>query len=178
MQVAIPIPDSEISGMVAHSLEKVFSTMLHREVTLVSQVSQDADGQADAPIHLPLDPNSALVVGTVGFLGSVDGVIYIYMNEPLALTLTCTILGLEPADLDGEMHETVNDAVGELTNMITGTFKNMLCDQGFNCKLTIPSILRGSRLTIEPIAAAIRRLFQFETQGQALIVDLLLKPGD
>jgi chemotaxis protein CheX len=62
--------------------------------------------------------------------------------------------------------------------MTVGTFKNQLADKGFPCRLTIPSILRGSNFSIEPISSATRRIYRFHVEKHNLVADLLMKMGD
>jgi chemotaxis protein CheX len=85
------------------------------------------------------------------------------------------MLGMTEAELDAAGDEVINDAIGELTNMTVGTFKNGLCDVGYPCKLTIPSILRGTNFSIEPISSAIRYVYYFEYEKHRLVADILLK---
>jgi chemotaxis protein CheX len=82
------------------------------------------------------------------------------------------------AELDEAGDEVINDAIGELTNMTVGGFKNALCDAGFPCKLTIPSILRGSNFSVEPISTASRYIFSFDCTGHKVVADILLKVGE
>jgi len=116
------------------------------------------------------------VVSTVGFIGSINGLIYLYMDVPLAAQCAGTMLGMSDAEITEAGEEAVNDAIGELTNMTVGTFKNQLSDKGFPCKLTIPSIMRGSNFQVEAISTAIRRTYKFMIAGQPLIADLLMQP--
>ncbi len=62
--------------------------------------------------------------------------------------------------------------------MTVGTFKNQLADKGFPCKLTIPSILRGSNFSIEPVSSATRRIYRFSVGEHHIVADLLMKSGD
>jgi len=119
-----------------------------------------------------------LVVGTVGFIGEANGLIYLYFDQAFARVCTCQLLGMTEADLDEAGDEVINDAIGEMTNMTVGSFKNGLCDAGYPCKLTIPSILRGSNFSIEPISSAQRHIFRFESGGHRLVTDILMKVGE
>ena len=76
------------------------------------------------------------------------------------------------------MVEVMNDAIGELTNMTVGSFKNGLCDAGYPCKLTIPSILHGSNFTIEPISSVTRHIYNFDCGGHRIIADVLMKQDE
>jgi chemotaxis protein CheX len=73
--------------------------------------------------------------------------------------------------------EMVNDAFGELTNMIVGHIKSRLGDRGIQCVLTIPSILRGSHFTIESTSSTRRRVSTFRCAGSPVVVEVLLKPN-
>ena len=125
----------------------------------------------------PVTADSA-VVSMVGFIGNLNGVLYLYMKESLAKDVTCNFLGLEPDELDEEPDSTVNDALGEMANMIAGTFKNGLCDSGYNCRLTIPSLLRGSQFSVDTSSDVMRRVLTFKTMGDELTCDLLMKPAE
>ncbi|MGH7995926.1 MAG: chemotaxis protein CheX [Opitutaceae bacterium] len=161
------ISESLIRDNIIRAVGDVFGTMLSRPVEL--QGSAAIGETAGLPPAQPAEA-APLIVGTVGFLGEIDGLIYIYLDVDFAKTLTEAMLG---ADTCGE--EAVNDAIGELTNMIVGVFKNGLCDAGFPCKLTIPSILRGRNFRVEPIGSARRYIYRFQSQGRRVVADILMK---
>jgi chemotaxis protein CheX len=81
-------------------------------------------------------------------------------------------------ELDMAGDEVINDAIGELTNMTVGSFKNALCDAGYPCKLTIPSILRGTNFSIEPISSAVRHIYYFDCAEHRVIADILMKSDE
>jgi chemotaxis protein CheX len=176
----IPFSAETLDKMVVSAVDKFFDTMLSAPVSFEEAVEFSAsEGNNPDPAKSPIAPASGpLVVGMVGFIGSLNGVIYLYLSDSFAREVTCNFLGMEPDELETEDHETVNDALGEMANMIAGTFKNVLCDEGFNCRLTIPSILRGSKFSIETTSSVMRRVFRFQTMGQPLVADLLMKPGE
>lgn len=174
MESAVPVTSEAMDTMVSSAVEKVFTTMLQGGVSYDGAISIDESSGSAAP--LPED--CPMVVGSVGFIGAVNGVIYLFFEEAHALALTANFLGMEPAELANEDSETVNDALGELTNMIVGTFKNQLCDAGFNCRLTVPSILRGNSFCIETTSSVIQRLYRFTTGGKLFAAELFLKQGE
>lgn len=158
------------------SVQDVFRTMLGRNATLIHGTSAaDSNGQ---PWEHPIEFNGQQVVGTVGFIGDVSGLIYLYLGADFAKIVASHLLGMSDAEIDEAGDEVVNDAIGELTNMTVGGFKNQLCDQGFPCRLTIPSILRGSNFSIEPVSGATRRTYSFEVTGYRLVTDLLMKTSE
>lgn len=173
------ISENVIKDMLLHAVEKVFTTMMSLDITFKNAVTYPkADGQP--PLTSPIPPDKPVIAGSVGFIGNVNGVMYIYLDEGLAKKLTGAFLGMDEQTVEQEGSETINDALGEITNMTVGTFKNQLCDVGYNCRLTIPSILRGQYFTVETtVASRIERTsYHFETMGMPCIVDLLMKKRD
>ncbi len=169
MSATLEITEKLIRDHVTRAVSEVFTTMLARETRLVSAATQTAE---------LTDPSLPQVVGTVGFIGDLNGLIYLYFPVPFAHLVSRHLLGMNEAELAEAGEETVNDAVGELTNMCVGTFKNGLADTGFECRLTIPSILRGSNFCIESINEARRYVYAFECEGHRIVTDILLESHD
>lgn len=174
MQQTFPITDSELEALATNAINSVFNTMLDRNAVIDEVMKLDSES-FEAGVSLPIDDTQPMIAGTVGFLGNLTGIMYIFMELPFAMEATCKMLDLEPEEIGIEDHELVNDAIGELTNMIVGTFKNDLSNKGFECRMTIPSILRGSNFSIEPAEVALRRIFKFDCGGQAFVIDVLMK---
>ncbi len=170
------ITESLIRDNISRAVKHVFMTMLGREPTLTTAASSPKE-VAPTPSALP-DGARPHVVGTVGFLGDVNGLIYLYIDLDFARLCTCHLLGMTSDELSEAGDEVINDAIGELTNMTVGSFKNGLNDSGYACMLTIPSILRGSNFTIEPIGAASRFTYHFDCSNHRLAADILLKLED
>jgi chemotaxis protein CheX len=72
----------------------------------------------------------------------------------------------------------MKDAIGELTNMLVGSFKNALCDLGFFCKLTIPSILVGCDFSVVPTSSSERFIYVFDCGGHRVVADILMKSDE
>lgn len=177
MPVNQEISEATIHKFIKTSVCDVFKTMLGIEAVLVKGTEQAAD-EPWPPLHAAQDGASPHVVGTVGFIGDANGLIYLYLDLAFARRCTCHLLGMTEQELDEAGDETINDAIAEVTNMTVGGFKNSLCDFGFPCKLTIPSILRGSSFCIEPISSATRHIFHFDCAGHRVVADILMKFGD
>lgn len=159
--------------MIDNAVDKFFDTMLPGSIVSFQDAHNITPGEKETQ-----SMGDSVVVSMVGFIGSLNGVLYLYMREQLARDVTCQFLGLEPDELEEEPDETVNDALGEMANMIAGTFKNGLCDEGYNCRLTIPSILRGRQFSVETTSDVLRRIFNFKALGDQLTCDLLMKPAE
>jgi chemotaxis protein CheX len=172
MPAAAEITEALIREYINRAVTDVFKTMIGRQPTFCTQEDRNA-GRL-----LVSEPNRPQVVGTVGFIGECNGLIYLHLDLAFARICTCQLLGVTAAELDDLGDEAINDAIGELTNMTVGSFKNGLCDAGHPCKLTIPSILRGTNFSIEPISSAVRHIYYFDCAEHRVIADILMKSGD
>ena len=148
----------DLDHLVSSAVASVFGTMLNLPVEEPSESVSTSEGEA----HL---------AGSVGFVGGVTGVIFVYSTVSFAHKAARRMLG--PNAIIGE--EMVNDAFGEITNMIVGHIKSRLADRGMTCALTIPSILRGSNFSIEPTSSIRRRVSNFRCAGSPVVVEVLLK---
>lgn len=149
----------DIRALLIPAMGEVFATMFGTEVK-------------PAATHVPDLPGHAIMAGSVGFIGDINGVVHIRLADSLARKLAGRMLGLPVNELEDEM---VNDVVGELSNIVVGSVKSHLCDQGTNCALTIPSVVRGKDLRIEPIQSAACRIIGFRTDDDYLQLELQIK---
>jgi len=168
------ISEQSIRDHITGAIKEVFSTMLGQYVQIIEPVKQMSWPPLDGK-QVQHDP---YVVGTVGFIGQINGLIYFYMPEKFARIATAHMLGMSELEVDAEGAAVINDAIGELTNMTVGVFKNGLCDLGLSCRLTIPSILRGTNFSIQPVSTAARWVFHFGCAGHRLVADILMKSGE
>lgn len=163
---------------ITRAIADVFKTMLGINSDLCPASAQGTVSWPPLPSPSGEAVGTPQVVGTVGFIGDVNGLIYIYLPQQFAEQCTCTMLGMTPVEVTEGGDEVINDAIGELTNMSVGSFKNGLCDAGYPCKLTIPSILRGANFSVEPISSAERYIYRFKCGDAVVVTDILLKIGD
>ena len=162
----IQITDHLIQDCIVRAVQSVFKTMMGQEAKFVAQV--DAE-----PSTIPL--TASQIIGSVGFIGGANGLIYLCLSEEFAKIASSRILGMTAAEVEMHGTEVVHDAIGEITNMTVGGFKNTLCDLGFPCKLTLPAIVRGSNLSIACIKAATRHVFHFDCSGHRIVADIQIK---
>jgi len=173
MPAAAEITEALVRDYINRAVTDVFKTMVGRQPTFCTQ-----EDHAPGKSLLLSEPQRPQVVGTVGFIGECNGLIYLHLDLAFAKVCTCQLLGVTAVELEEMGDECINDAIGELTNMTVGSFKNGLCDAGHPCKLTIPSILRGTNFSIEPISSAVRHIYYFDCAEHRVIADILMKSGD
>lgn len=151
---------TEVEGVLCSAVEKVFATMLGAEVKRLDGGVRVSDGGTQ-------------VAGSVSLVGHVNGLVSIATSSEFAHQLTGQLLGLNGQDTQSE--EMVNDAIGELTNMVGGHLKSQLADRGLACRISIPSIIRGSSFTVESVTDTVQRTVYFRCQGHEFSVEVILK---
>jgi chemotaxis protein CheX len=153
---------ADLEALVTSAVTEVFGTMLSLQARL-SSVPKSPDGW------------NAEVAGSVGFTGPITGVVYSYTSLPFARRITATLLGIQEWEIEGD--EMVNDAIGEVANMLVGYIKSRLCDRGMPCVLTVPSVVRGGHLSVAAVSSTEKRVFHFEAESDHLLVEVHLKPN-
>ncbi|MBN1403374.1 MAG: chemotaxis protein CheX [Opitutales bacterium] len=168
----VSFPSMEVlEGLLVTSMQNVFGTMLSQKIAFKARYGRDKAGIK--PFY-SLGSKDPLVVGSIGFVGEANGVVYIYMHQDVAFKIAATMTGMEVAEVASEF-DIVKDVVGEVSNMAIGSFKNGLCDMGFNCRVTLPTVLRGSQMEVDSVQSAKRETFHFELEGQPIIMDLFIQ---
>ena len=145
----------------------VFLATLNRYVpevmqTMVGVTAQPGTGNDNAP-----QPSTLVgVTGSIGLSGKVNGMVYTAFSYDLAQCVAEKILGGSASDQD------VSDVIAELTNMITGNLKSQLCDLGYNCSLSIPSVVKGEdiRVSAKTATVSVRNEYAIEGCPGSLVV--------
>lgn len=166
MATAPSISDTVVQDSIVNAVKRVCTLMLKREAGFVEK-SVDAayQGFKDKP-H---------VFGSVGFVGEITGIVYLCIPDDFAQEAASRVLGISAAEVEMSGDSAVKDVVGEITNMTVGGFKNALCNIGFPCKLTLPTIVRGDHLAVASLKNADRHTFHFDCAGHRLIADIQLR---
>jgi len=153
----------DLDELVTSAVTELFGTMLRMQMQPV-------------PVQAGFGNDETHVAGVVGFIGKLSGVVYVYTTQSFARHITATLLGLKISEV--EESEMVNDAMGEMANMLVGQMKSRLTDRGIPCVLTIPSVVRGSHFSVEVISSTEGHVFSFEAEGNRIFIHCLLKPMD
>lgn len=167
MAIPTPITDALIQECMVRAVDTVFKTMAGHEVRFIAHAT-NVDPYTGTPI--------AQIIGNVGFGGKINGLVYLCMPEEYARVAAGKILGMDQAELLSSGPEVVTDAIGEVTNMTVGNFKNALADHGYPCKLTVPTIVRGKGLSVNGIRGTLRHIYHFECMGSRISADLHMQP--
>lgn len=163
---AQPISDSLVQDSIIRAVRNVCVTLLKQEASFVEKSAGTAyEGFKEKP-H---------VFGSVGFAGVIDGIVYLCIPDDFAQEAAARVLDMSLAEVEMSGDEAVRDVIGEITNMTVGGFKNALCNIGFPCKLTLPTIVRGDHLSVASLKGSARHVFHFDCAGHRLVADIQLK---
>ena len=140
--------------------QEVFDTMLSMDLT--EQEHKEFSG-------------ASRIVGSVSLAGSVSATVNIHVSNIFATQITANMLGMELDEIESD--EEVHDVIGELSNMIGGDLKSRLCDAGFTCELSIPSITSGNDFRIESKGWAVNEIVYFQYQEHVALIEAFIKNG-
>jgi chemotaxis protein CheX len=95
-------------------------------------------------MHLPIQIDltthfKECLTAMVGLAGTYNGLVSVHIPWPLALSFTSLMLGTKVT----EINDDVNDAMGEIANMVAGSFKQHLSKGGSDIQLSTPSVVNG-----------------------------------
>jgi len=149
----------DICEHLAASVAEIFSTMIMMEVEV-------ADTASPRP---SVFTNS--ISGVIGLAGTQKGVLSLHFPMAVALAVTSSFLGMEVTEPGPD----VEDAIGELANMLGGSVKTMLTDKGRDIQLSMPTTISGERYDVQPINDALRHALTFHTGTGDFLVELQME---
>lgn len=150
-----------MSTPLAVALIKTFGTMLEQNLNCVNPKNVK-------PFL------SEHVLGTIGFSGKARGRLYLRLSLAGARAVAARILGLAPQDV--KTRGEIDDAVGELLNIVSGNFKSNLSDAGLQCRLHIPSVTRTTNFLVEVSPGASLERMAFQALDLVVFVDIAVNP--
>lgn len=107
------------------------------------------------------------LTGCVQLAGAWEGSVFLYCSEALAGEVAATMFGTSPETLrNGD----VEDALGELTNMVAGNLKIVLPRP---CQLSLPAVVEGIDYRVIVPGTKIAAQVLFESNSKPLLVTVL-----
>ncbi len=111
------------------------------------------------------------VSGVIGFTGETNGTLSVTFDELCILKIVSNMFGEEMTELDDE----IADAVGELTNMISGQARKELEEIGKVFQGAIPSVITGKRHKLESMTKSSKIAIPFKTDFGSFAVVVCLE---
>jgi len=100
------------------------------------------------------------VSGVVGFTGETNGTVSVTFDESCILKIVSNMFGEEMKEINNE----ISDAVGELTNMISGQARKELSEIGKVFQGAIPTVITGKSHKLESMTKGPKIAIPFKTE--------------
>jgi chemotaxis protein CheX len=151
----------ELIVLLDNDVREIFATMVGGEVAFIKTT--------DTMTHF-----SDSVSAMVGFAGGYNGMIAINTPHHLALKFSGEMLGMEPE----ECEEDISDSLGEIANMIGGSFKHHFVNDGHEVKLSTPSVITGEEYQMTVCSLPDTLTLLFSSGEESFTISLYLETND
>ena len=139
----------DIKDKIVEATIEIFSSMVMMDISVESDVANDSGKLHDT------------ITGLIGLAGTHKGVLAIHIS----------FLGMDI----NEINEDVEDAVGELANMLGGSVKTVLAENGRDIDLSLPSTISGASYHFQPSKDVEKVVVRFGTPNGSFLVELQLE---
>ncbi len=110
------------------------------------------------------------VSGIIGFTGAATGSMALSFSEGCILKIVSNMLGEEIKGINGD----IKDAVGEITNMVSGAARKNLESLGLSISAAIPTVIAGKGHSVSHIMGGPSIIIPFETEQGPFVVDVCI----
>ncbi len=149
----------EIKQKIIECTQEIFTSMIMMDISVSDETPQ---------IPKVLHDN---ISGMIGLGGTHKGILGIHLPYVVAMAITSSFLGMEVT----EIGEDVEDAVGELANMLGGNVKTILSEKGRDIELSLPSTIHGKEYGVQTSHDTENVVISFACEVGNFIVQLQLE---
>lgn len=150
---------TEINDKLIESTIEIFTGMVMMEIAV-----------AGMPLT-KLGPLKKSITGMVGLAGTHKGVLAVHFPQEVALAVTSNFLGMDVE----EINDDVQDAIGEIANMLGGNLKTILSDRGKDIQLSLPSTIFGDEYAFSSQAEGDQVILPFKAPSGMFYVEVELE---
>jgi chemotaxis protein CheX len=163
LENAVQLPVELLDDAMKNSVDELFTTMLNQKVLAGAPRTKRAiDVQTDG------------VVALVGLTGEWSGTAVLNCSAACACWMSTHFL---MADFD-DVNDDVLDAIGEITNMVIGNFKNKIAERIGPLAMSIPAIVYGREMrTSSKGGSKDWFAFPFTSEGNAFEFLVRIEPA-
>ena len=108
------------------------------------------------------------VSGVIGLTGEVGGTFSVSFTETSILSIVSNMFGEKMK----EMNDEIKDAVGEITNIISGQARQKLEESGRSMQAAIPTVITGKNHTITHITTYPIIAVEFSTDNGGFTIEV------
>lgn len=110
------------------------------------------------------------ISGIIGLAGSVKGSLALSFDEPCILEIVSSMLGERISGINAD----ISDAVGELTNMVSGAARKNMEAAGFSIYSALPTVISGKDHNITHVMGGPSIIIPFKTASGSFVVDICI----
>ena len=145
-----------------HAVVHVLQTMAHIEA------------KNEAPYLNQERKSTGDVTGIIGITGYSKGTMSITLEKNVILKIVNNMLFEDFTEINDE----ICDAVGELTNMISGQARAKLSEQGQRFEASTPAVISGKGIDIKHVASAPVLSIPFTTEEGRFVVEVAFESSE
>ena len=147
---------NEIEEAIVNITRNIWESILGLEIQRARDVAQLTQATRERSL-----------TGCVQLAGAWEGSVFLYCSASLAGEVAATMFGASPETLRAG---DVEDALGELTNMVAGNLKIVLPRP---CQLSLPAVVEGIDYRVIVPGTKIAAQVLFESNAKPLLVTVL-----
>jgi chemotaxis protein CheX len=110
------------------------------------------------------------ISGIIGLTGQIRGSLALSFSEQCIVNIVSNMLGEEIQTINGD----IKDAVGEITNMVSGAARKKLEAEGISLSAAIPTVVSGKGHSISHVLGGPSIVIPFETEQGPFVVDVCM----
>jgi chemotaxis protein CheX len=110
------------------------------------------------------------VSGIIGLTGAVKGSLALSFSSGSILKIVSNMLGEEMTSINGD----IRDAVGEITNMVSGAARKKIEAMGYSLSAAIPTVVSGKEHSIMHVLGGPSVIIPFEIDEGPFVVDVCM----
>lgn len=149
---------------------KIINPFIRATMNVIKTMAR-IDSTAGKPFLKKQETAIGDISGVIGIYGETDGSIAVSFEESSVLAIVSNMFGETMKSIDND----VIDAVGEITNMISGQARMELETLGRHFQAAIPSVFTGKNHLVTHVARGPRIAIPFTTPNGAFVIEVCLE---
>jgi chemotaxis protein CheX len=150
---------TEVSDKIIESTVEIFTGMVMMDISVAGEPMTE------------LGPLKQSITGMVGLAGTHKGVLAVHFPNQVAMDVTGSFLGMEVSEINAD----VQDAIGEIANMLGGNLKTILSDRGRDIQLSLPSTISGEQYSFSSQMDVDQIILPFQAPAGVFYVEVELE---
>ncbi len=150
---------AEISDKIIAATIELFTGMVMMDISVAGE-----------PL-ITLGPLKKSITGMVGLAGVHKGILAVHFSKQVALDITSSFLGVNVQEINTD----VQDAIGEIANMLGGNLKTILSDRGKDIQLSLPSTVFGDEYAVSSQVGGDQVILPFQVPSGVFYVHVELR---